>query len=129
MTASGLQQQLPLCRSNVHLFIYINVILLSIFGSLCMVLVRIYETEKKPSQHLFSCVDEYLTKQWRYPIELHGIGKYGNDSYRIFCINEWRQVGIIPTILLQLLPLLPHLFALNSSLICCFFDSCVKGKT
>ncbi|XP_030588635.1 methyl-CpG-binding domain protein 4 [Archocentrus centrarchus] len=36
--------------------------------------------------------DEYLTKQWRYPIELHGIGKYGNDSYRIFCVNEWRQV-------------------------------------
>ncbi|XP_015449319.1 methyl-CpG-binding domain protein 4 isoform X5 [Pteropus alecto] len=36
--------------------------------------------------------DEYLTKQWRYPIELHGIGKYGNDSYRIFCINEWKQV-------------------------------------
>ncbi|KAM4611040.1 methyl-CpG-binding domain protein 4 [Polymixia lowei] len=36
--------------------------------------------------------DEYLTKQWRYPIELHGIGKYGNDSYRIFCVGEWRQV-------------------------------------
>ncbi|XP_022354208.1 methyl-CpG-binding domain protein 4 isoform X6 [Enhydra lutris kenyoni] len=36
--------------------------------------------------------DEYLTKQWRYPIELHGIGKYGNDSYRIFCVNEWKQV-------------------------------------
>lgn len=36
--------------------------------------------------------DEYLTKQWRYPIELHGIGKYGNDSYRIFSVNEWRQV-------------------------------------
>ncbi|KAM4736990.1 methyl-CpG-binding domain protein 4 isoform 1-T2 [Anableps anableps] len=36
--------------------------------------------------------DEYLNKQWRYPIELHGIGKYGNDSYRIFCIEEWRQV-------------------------------------
>ncbi|XP_058844833.1 methyl-CpG-binding domain protein 4-like isoform X1 [Acipenser ruthenus] len=36
--------------------------------------------------------DEYLTKQWKYPIELHGIGKYGNDSYRIFCVNEWRQV-------------------------------------
>ncbi|KAG8516929.1 Methyl-CpG-binding domain protein 4, partial [Galemys pyrenaicus] len=39
---------------------------------------------------LFS--DEYLTKQWRYPIELHGIGKYGNDSYRIFCVDEWKQV-------------------------------------
>ncbi|XP_008585249.1 PREDICTED: methyl-CpG-binding domain protein 4 [Galeopterus variegatus] len=36
--------------------------------------------------------DEFLTKQWKYPIELHGIGKYGNDSYRIFCINEWKQV-------------------------------------
>ncbi|XP_061838241.1 methyl-CpG-binding domain protein 4 [Nerophis lumbriciformis] len=36
--------------------------------------------------------DEYLSKQWRYPIELHGIGKYGNDSYRIFCVDEWRQV-------------------------------------
>uniref|UniRef100_A0A8C5D646 Methyl-CpG-binding domain protein 4 n=1 Tax=Gouania willdenowi TaxID=441366 RepID=A0A8C5D646_GOUWI len=36
--------------------------------------------------------DEYITKQWHYPIELHGIGKYGNDSYRIFCVEEWRQV-------------------------------------
>ncbi|KAM4650524.1 methyl-CpG-binding domain protein 4 [Discoglossus pictus] len=36
--------------------------------------------------------DEYLTKRWRYPIELHGIGKYGNDSYRIFCVNEWKEV-------------------------------------
>ncbi|XP_021104484.1 methyl-CpG-binding domain protein 4 isoform X2 [Heterocephalus glaber] len=36
--------------------------------------------------------DEYLTKQWKYPIELHGIGKYGNDSYRIFCVNEWKQL-------------------------------------
>ncbi|XP_068264578.1 methyl-CpG-binding domain protein 4 isoform X2 [Nyctibius grandis] len=36
--------------------------------------------------------DEYLSKQWKYPIELHGIGKYGNDSYRIFCVNEWREV-------------------------------------
>ncbi|XP_056896891.1 methyl-CpG-binding domain protein 4 isoform X2 [Takifugu flavidus] len=35
---------------------------------------------------------EYLTKQWRYPVELHGIGKYGNDSYRIFCLGEWREV-------------------------------------
>ncbi|XP_057685965.1 methyl-CpG-binding domain protein 4 [Corythoichthys intestinalis] len=36
--------------------------------------------------------DEFLNKDWRYPIELHGIGKYGNDSYRIFCVEEWRQV-------------------------------------
>uniref|UniRef100_A0A8C4QP54 Methyl-CpG-binding domain protein 4 n=1 Tax=Eptatretus burgeri TaxID=7764 RepID=A0A8C4QP54_EPTBU len=36
--------------------------------------------------------DEFVTKKWKYPIELHGIGKYGNDSYRIFCINEWKMV-------------------------------------
>ncbi|XP_041654319.1 methyl-CpG-binding domain protein 4 [Cheilinus undulatus] len=36
--------------------------------------------------------DEFLNTQWRYPIQLHGIGKYGNDSYRIFCVEEWRQV-------------------------------------
>lgn len=35
---------------------------------------------------------EYLYKDWQYPIELHGIGKYGNDSYRIFCVNEWKHV-------------------------------------
>lgn len=36
--------------------------------------------------------NEYLTKNWKYPIELYGIGKYGNDSYRIFCVNEWKMV-------------------------------------
>jgi hypothetical protein len=34
---------------------------------------------------------EYLHKSWRYPIELHGVGKYGNDAYRIFCLGEWRD--------------------------------------
>lgn len=38
--------------------------------------------------------DEFLTKDWTYPEELFGIGKYGNDSYRIFCVNEWRQVNM-----------------------------------
>ncbi|GAB6022227.1 Methyl-CpG-binding domain protein 4 [Chamberlinius hualienensis] len=36
--------------------------------------------------------DEYLTKKWKYPSELHGIGKFGDDCYRIFCTNEWKQV-------------------------------------
>lgn len=49
----------------------------------------LYELRAK---NIIKFSDEYLTKQWRYPIELHGIGKYGNDSYRIFCINEWKQV-------------------------------------
>lgn len=36
--------------------------------------------------------EEYMTKPWVYPDELHGIGKYGNDSYRIFCTGEWKEV-------------------------------------
>ncbi|XP_054280276.1 methyl-CpG-binding domain protein 4-like isoform X2 [Macrosteles quadrilineatus] len=36
---------------------------------------------------------EFLEKDWTYPRELYGIGKYGDDSYRMFCINEWRQVS------------------------------------
>jgi len=35
---------------------------------------------------------DFLSKDWKYPIELYGIGKYGNDSYRMFCVNEWRTV-------------------------------------
>lgn len=58
-----------------------------------------YEAKKHKS--IFSCLEEYLTKPWRCPIELHGIGKYGNDSYRIFCVEEWRQVSVIPATLLS----------------------------
>lgn len=36
--------------------------------------------------------EDFLIKNWKYPIELYGIGKYGNDSYRLFCVNEWRKV-------------------------------------
>jgi methyl-CpG-binding domain protein 4 len=35
---------------------------------------------------------EFQNSKWTYPKELFGIGKYGNDSYRIFCVNEWREV-------------------------------------
>ena len=33
---------------------------------------------------------EYLAKDWEYPIVLHGIGKYADDAFRIFCLGEWR---------------------------------------
>ena len=39
-----------------------------------------------------------MNMEWRYPIELYGIGKYGNDSYRIFCTSEWREVQYNPNI-------------------------------
>eukprot|EP00057_Strongylocentrotus_purpuratus_P031211 XP_783908.2 PREDICTED: methyl-CpG-binding domain protein 4 [Strongylocentrotus purpuratus] len=46
----------------------------------------------KRAKMLIQFSDEFLTKDWTYPIELSGIGKYGNDSYRIFCVNEWKEV-------------------------------------
>ncbi|XP_064632527.1 uncharacterized protein LOC135490887 [Lineus longissimus] len=47
---------------------------------------------EKRAQIVVRFSDEYLSKDWKYPMELYGIGKYGNDSYRIFCLNEWKQV-------------------------------------
>lgn len=40
----------------------------------------------------YAHIEQYLTMDWQYPIELYGIGKYGNDSYRIFCTPEWKEV-------------------------------------
>jgi hypothetical protein len=31
--------------------------------------------------------------QWHEPEELHGIGQYGADAYRIFCRGDWRGVA------------------------------------
>ncbi|KAK8743220.1 hypothetical protein OTU49_001314 [Cherax quadricarinatus] len=47
---------------------------------------------EKRAKMIIRFSEEYLTKDWVYPKELHGIGKYGNDSYRIFCVNEWRKI-------------------------------------
>ena len=35
---------------------------------------------------------EYLEKDWKEPIELYGIGKYGNDAWKIFCTQGWKDV-------------------------------------
>lgn len=48
--------------------------------------------QEKKAKIILRFTNEYLTKDWKYPIELYGIGKYGNDSYRIFCISEWKNV-------------------------------------
>lgn len=34
---------------------------------------------------------EYLEKDWKEPIELYGIGKYGNDAWKIFCTPDWKN--------------------------------------
>jgi hypothetical protein len=31
--------------------------------------------------------------QWTDPKDLHGVGQYGSDAYRIFCRGDWRDVN------------------------------------
>jgi len=36
--------------------------------------------------------DEYLVQDWEKASDLPGIGKYGSDSYEIFCQGKWREI-------------------------------------
>jgi methyl-CpG-binding domain protein 4 len=47
---------------------------------------------EKRAQIILKFTEQYMAGDWQYPIELYGIGKYGNDSYRIFCTPEWKEV-------------------------------------
>lgn len=40
---------------------------------------------------VFRFVEDYLKIDWINPSELYGISKYGQDSYRIFCLGQWRE--------------------------------------
>ena len=46
------------------------------------------------SRALIRMSNDYIKLQWRdTPELLYGIGKYGSDAYRIFCLGEWRDVS------------------------------------
>lgn len=45
----------------------------------------------KRAQTLTRMSREYLEKDWSEPIELYGIGKYGNDAWKIFCTADWKD--------------------------------------
>ena len=38
------------------------------------------------AQRIVRMSDEYLKTDWQNPSELYGISKYGQDSYRLFCL-------------------------------------------
>ena len=48
--------------------------------------------QSKRTKMLKRLSNEFLTKDWTYPEELHGIGKYANDCYRLFCCGETTTV-------------------------------------
>lgn len=47
---------------------------------------------------LFSLTEEYVTAKWQDPTALYGVTSYGKDSYRMFCVNEWKQVYFLSSL-------------------------------
>ena len=49
---------------------------------------------KRRSSALVRMSNDYINKDWKdSPEVLYGIGKYGSDAYRIFCIGDWKNVA------------------------------------
>jgi len=46
----------------------------------------------KRSEYIYKMTSQFLEDSWKYPMELLGVGKYGNDAYRIFACGEYREV-------------------------------------
>ena len=44
------------------------------------------------AQRLVRFASEFVTGDWERPEELHGIGKYGADSYNIFVLGQLDEV-------------------------------------
>eukprot|EP00727_Mastigamoeba_balamuthi_P002065 m51a1_g11856 putative 26s proteasome non-atpase regulatory subunit 7 (526) ;mRNA; r:497674-499955 len=40
---------------------------------------------------------EFLEWKWETAKELHGVGKYGDDAYRMFCCGLWKPTDTAPT--------------------------------
>jgi methyl-CpG-binding domain protein 4 len=48
--------------------------------------------QRKRTQTLKRMSTEYAAGGWNQAKQLHGIGKYGDDAYRIFILGDWRAV-------------------------------------
>jgi 3-methyladenine DNA glycosylase/8-oxoguanine DNA glycosylase len=55
-------------------------------------LIRPLGMQRKRTQTLKRMSAEYAAGGWKQAKELHGIGKYGDDAYRIFILGDWRAV-------------------------------------
>ncbi|KAF5290064.1 hypothetical protein FQA39_LY14845 [Lamprigera yunnana] len=44
--------------------------------------------QKRRAEQVWKMSYDYVHKKWKYPIELYGIGKYGDDAYRIFILGD-----------------------------------------
>lgn len=55
-------------------------------------LIRPLGMQKKRTQTLRKMSAQYVAGGWKQARELHGIGKYGDDAYRIFILGDWKSV-------------------------------------
>jgi methyl-CpG-binding domain protein 4 len=55
-------------------------------------LIRPLGMQKKRSKTLLRFTREYLAGGWKDARDLYGIGKYGDDAHKIFCVGNWQQV-------------------------------------
>lgn len=55
-------------------------------------LIRPLGMQRKRTRTLKRMSAEYAAGGWKQAKELHGIGKYGDDAYRIFIQGDWRAV-------------------------------------
>ena len=55
-------------------------------------LIRPLGMWRKRAKTLKRFSEEYLLGEWGEAKDLHGCGKYANDSWKIFCRGSWRDV-------------------------------------
>eukprot|EP01025_Chloroclados_australasicus_P021305 TRINITY_DN2237_c0_g1_i5.p1 TRINITY_DN2237_c0_g1~~TRINITY_DN2237_c0_g1_i5.p1 ORF type:complete len:262 (-),score=31.43 TRINITY_DN2237_c0_g1_i5:659-1363(-) len=55
-------------------------------------IIRPLGIHTKRASDMLTMSEQYLNKDWRNPLELHGVGKYAADAYWIFCKGKWREV-------------------------------------
>ncbi len=48
--------------------------------------------QKKRTQTLKRMSAQFHSAQWKDVNELHGVGKYASDAYRIFILGDWQNV-------------------------------------
>lgn len=55
-------------------------------------LIKPLGMQRKRTQTLKKMSAQYAAGGWKQAKELYGIGKYGDDAYRIFILGDWRAV-------------------------------------
>lgn len=55
-------------------------------------MIKTLGMQRKRTQTLKRMSAEYAAGEWTQAKQLHGIGKYGDDAYRIFILGDWRAV-------------------------------------